>query len=458
MRKSWLIAAAVLSLAACREDDGPFGGTGTGTLVVLSSPANGRITLDGRDTGRFTPDTIRNISGLHEVSVKLDSAGLEYRYTAQVVVSGNEPTVLNGPLMARCQQDLGSCAPQYADEHIVGTLQFGSNALGPLFLQSGQGGGLRWPAGSSNTYMATGTPVFAAVWGTQLVSTGVYDTEYLAGRPAPRTQLLGGGGFSLTQSTWIVPPFTEMALTVARGIEVSERVIASTAQEGVLLVELTYRNITNDPIYRILDADSEVQTTGITYTDAYIGLALDPDIGNAEDDWLSYEPSLSSVFAYDASFSEPGFTTQSNAPALVGLRVLRAPAGAGAVLNGWINTPQTPDWQAGFNSQISIGYPMMSGIQVPFAPDGQGLLVGHMPPVPGDARIVASVGPVRLAPGQSATAVFAVVVAAPTAGTYQPGAALQPGTPGDQARPLFAVSANLRSRLVAAESLLGLLQ
>src|SRR5690606_32022619 len=137
-----------------------------------------------------------------------------------------------------------------------------------------------------------------------------------------------------------------------------------------------FRNITNQPLYRIVDPN--VAASGITFSDAYVGLALDPDIGNADDDWLSYDESLPAVYAYDANFAEGGFGAQQGTPGLLGMRVLRAPAGAHAVLNGWANTGQFSfDWQAGDNTQFA-GYGMLSGTGS-YSPDHPGATVGHLP-------------------------------------------------------------------------------
>src|SRR3990172_1612406 len=88
MRYGWLAAGCLLALVGCREPDGPLGGNEGGVLFVQSVPAGGRIQLDGRATGRITPDTLRGVGGLHEVVVELDTVQLRYRYAAQVVVPG----------------------------------------------------------------------------------------------------------------------------------------------------------------------------------------------------------------------------------------------------------------------------------------------------------------------------------------------------------------------------------
>lgn len=454
MRHSWLLLLVVLGAGACREEDGPLAGSGAGVLVVESDPPGARITIDGRATGRFTPDTIRNVGGLRDVLVRLDTAGVSYQYSAQIVVSGTSPFVLQGPLMARCQAQASACAGNFKDEHTVGSLRYSTNALGALFLEYGQGGGLYWPAASANVYLSTGMPMFAALWGSQQVSLGVYDTEFLAGRPAPDVRQQGDA-HQVTQRAWVLPPAQFMALGVARGIEVVERVVTSANADGLLLIELVFRNITDRPLYRIVDP--YVPAGGITFDDAYVGLALDPDVGGAEDDWLSYDESLSAVFAYDADFAEGTFSTQQSSPGLIGMRLLRAPAGAQAVLNGWANTGQmTFDWRAGDNSQFT-GYGMLSGTSS-YSPDHPGPTIGHLPASPGDVRVSVTVGPLELAPGDSARVVLGVALAAPVAGSFVSGQQVQPGTPGDETRPLHAIAANLRARLLATTSLLDLLE
>lgn len=453
LRRPGVLLLVVLAAAACREPDGPLDVPGVGVLVVESDPPGARISIDGRSTGRFTPDTIEGMGGVRDVVVQLDTAGASYRFSRQVVVSGPSPFVLRGPLTARCQGRASECAGSFRLAHTVGSLRFGTSALGALFPASDQASGLHWPAAGANRYLAIGLPMFAAMLGNQPVSLGIYDTEFLAGRPAPEVRPLAGG-YVVAQTAWILPPPQLLPLGVVRGLEVSERVVASAEHDGLLLVELVFRNITHEPLYRIVDPF--VPVAGTTFFDAFVGLALDPDIGGADDDWLSYDEALAAVFAYDADFAESGFTTAPNAPALLGLRLLQAPAGARTILNGWANTEQTAyDWRAGDSSQFA-GYGMLSGTGS-FTPDHPGDLVGHLPVSAGDVRITVTVGPLQLAPGDSAKVVLGLALAAPAAGTYTSGQAVAPGSPDQPTRPLHAVAANLRARLLATEALLPLL-
>lgn len=298
------------------------------------------------------------------------------------------------------------------------------------------------------------TPVFGAKWDGTPVATGIYDTQFFAGRPAPVSQL-SGSTFRLTQSTWLLPPAGATQLQVARGIQIDEQLVSSTTIDGLFLIQLTFTNITNTPLYGIVDRAATLNG-GITYSDVFIGLAADPDIGDAGDDWTSYDPSTNIVCGYDAAFSEGSFSAERNTPGIVGLRVLRAPTGAEVRLNSWVNSSQTAlDWQAGTTSQIH-GYGMISGTDA-YPPDEPGLLMGHLPPSEGDARIMATAGPLQLAPGASQTIVIALAIAPPVAGTFTSGVTVIPGDPTDSTRPLHSITATLRAKLQQAAQLLALL-
>jgi hypothetical protein len=447
MRSRLLPALLVgLALFGCREPDAPLG---NGLLFVDSDPPGARIFVDDDDTGLLTPDTISGLSGVVEVRVERDSAGVTYSYTAAVLVEGGEVTTLNGPLMVRCQQAAASNCSETHTFHNVADLRFSTSVTGALLNSSSTNPGLVWPAAGNDRYNVGGAPVFAGRTEGLVAALNPYDQIYLAGRPGVQTTL-AGGVLDLQQSLWITPPLEEQGLLAPRGIEVHERVVASDAVPGVILIELRFRNISAEPLYQILDR--EVPAAGVTWEDAYIGFSIDPDIGNATDDWVSYDPALDAVYAYDASFSEAGFGSRPSGPGLVGLRVLRAPVGSGVVLNAWEGLR---DWTAGSTTQAS-GYGMLSGT-ASFQPDYPGSEVGYLPEAPGDMRISATAGPVQLAPGDEVAIVVAVALAAPVPGTFTSGTSLAPGDPADANRTLHAVAAALRERLTAAESLLPLL-
>lgn len=455
MNRLLVVAACALLVSACREPDGPAGpGLGGGRMWVTSEPQGARIYVDGRDTGLLTPDTVRGLRGIHDMTVRLDSGGYHYEYHARISIDRDTTLDVHGPLTLQCvfTTDLAPCYRSMHQYRIGGGIRFATNPLGSLFLYDGQSQGLFWPATTQNSYIAGAIPVFAGRVGNGSIALGIYDHGYLAGRPAPASTV-NGSLATLRQSTWILPPtaLLQSTLTV-RGIEIRQEITTSSQLDGVILVRLVFRNITGERDYRLVDPF--VPPGGFTYRDAFIGLALDPDIGVATDDWFSYDPELDMTFAYDARFAESSFTGgAAMAPSLVGLRMLRAPEGTSVVLNGWTNQAGgLSDWMAGTGTE-GFGLGMLSGTN-PYQPAHSDPKIGHLPTAEGDMRISVSAGPLNLEPDDEAEIVLAVILAPPAANTYQSGSPVMPGDPFDTNRALYRIAAILRDRARAAESLL----
>jgi hypothetical protein len=427
------------SLWGCREGDGPLV-PGDARVSVASDPPGARILLDGRHTGLRTPDTVRGLSRRHDVAARLDTLGIAYGFLAQVVASADELAEVFGPLVMRCGTEV--CWDQHHRLHSPFRIRFATNPVGALFLRAGRGGGLFWPAQSSHSYVSGGMPVFAALTDARdTVALGVYDQRYLAGRPTPTTTS-DGARFDLTQSTWVLPPVEALTYRTARGIEVEQHASAVAAAEDVVIVRLVFRNISRSRAYRAVDPI--VPSAGVSYDAAYIGFALDPDIGGPANDWVSYAPGLDLVFAYSSNLRVMEFGGDARAaPGLVGLRMLDAPDGATVVLNGWAHGGGAghTDWRAG-SANERAGWGMLSGLQ-PYAPAHAHRRIGHLPPVPGDVRISISAGPVRLHPGDEAEITFALLLAAPVPDTYTSGTPVEPGDPFDGARTIARVAGNL---------------
>jgi hypothetical protein len=453
MKTMRLVLLAGVLAGGCREGDAPTGPRSGGMrLFITSEPSGARIIVDRTDTRQRTPDTVAGFIGQHDVQVRLDTAGVAYEYNVRVSVTAADTGVprLHGPLVRQCgfALDLTDCYERLHQYRTGAGVRFAVNPLGSLFLHDGSGGGAFWPATSSNSYVSGGIPVFAALVNGIAISVGAYDHGYLAGRPAP-VSAAANGRATLRQPAWILPPTLQhLQAPTVRGIEIREEITTSETVSGVVMIRLTYRNVSATDEYRVMDPF--LPEAGITFTDAYIGLVLDPDIGAADDDWLSYDPELDMAFAYDARFAESGFSAGgATAPALVGLRALRVPAGTTVMLNGWVK--QT-DWSAGTTTE-GAGFGMLSGRSV-IGPAHEHPRIGQLPAAEGDMRVSVTAGPLTLAPGDQAEIVLAVAFAPPAAGTYQSGTVVAPGDPVDVNRALHRIAAQLRERMVAAQSLL----
>lgn len=448
-----MVPALALSVPGCSDDNDFVGDPDGARAFVTSDPVGGRILVDGRETGRTTPDTINGLLGRHDLMVRLDTLGASYSYSAQVTVAGPDTMVnVSGPLLLRCASD--DCLGALAREFSVNRLKYLTNPGGTLFRGGANGLGLVWPATTNNRYAFAGMPMISARPYPDTIGLGIYDAEYLAGRPLPDI-VEDEDLVRLRQSMWIVPPVDALSLATIRGIEVEETVLATADIDDVVVIRLVFRNITDDPLYRLVDPD--VPEDSMTFPTAYVGFALDADIGaTTDDDYISYDLDQDLAFSYDAAFEEPGFDGEHrDRPGLVGLRMLEAPPGATVVLNGWprAGVSGATDWQAGTLNE-GTGWGMMSGQRV-YAPDHEDPRIGYMPPAPLDVRMMVSAGPVTLAPGDSVAITVAVVVAEPAAGTFTSGEMVEPGEPTDVSRPLYRIAQPLIERARAAEALLA---
>jgi hypothetical protein len=434
---------AAIAFSACSESDSPFSPGNNTRVEVSSDPEGAAIFLNGTNTGKVTTDLLRDlaINRVHEILVRLDRDNVAYGYRAQVEVANDSLHRVLGPLLMRCTSEV--CSIQNHRYHTLGNMRVATNPNGALFYYDGNGSGLLYPTGSSNAYAAMGMPLVSMVaGGSDTLALGIYDRDYLAGRPAPQVTQ-APDRYTMQQSFWIVPPtgvIVGLGPTV-RGIEVEEQLIATTATNDVAFVKLTFRNITNRPSYKA--ADPIVPSGGLTFTSVYVGFGLDADIGVATDDAIPYDPALDMVYSYDMNLEDGAFGTGfTDRPALVGLRLLAAPAGAPVkVLNAW---PAGVDWSGGDPSE-RIGWGVMSGTRS-VMPDLPGQQLGHAPTTPGDYRMSVSAGPLTLNPGAEASIVVAIVVALPVQGTYMSGQLISPGDPTVADRQIARVAADLLAK------------
>lgn len=87
MKKLLLIPIVILLglfIASCEDSTTNPPAATTGTLVVQSTPTGAQIWIDGTNTGKISPDTVKNLSaGNHALTLKLDG----YKDTVQTAVS-----------------------------------------------------------------------------------------------------------------------------------------------------------------------------------------------------------------------------------------------------------------------------------------------------------------------------------------------------------------------------------
>lgn len=439
-----LLGAIVVS---CDDPVRPVPDATGATLFVDSDPRGGRILVDGFDTGQRTPALIGQLGGgARGIRVELDTAGLTYSWSTLVVVDPTLQPTVAGPLTIRCSN--ASCLRSASEFHAAGNLRFAVNAAGPLFVYEGLDLGIVWPASTSNSYSPLGAATMTALVGSQPVALGLRNVgaipNYWAGRPLPAT--LGTSPYHVRVPAWIVPPTSVQ--TALRGIEVVHEVVVREDLPDVLLIRVTWRNISADSVYRLLDPATP--EGGVTYTDAWLGFILDPDIGafgESDDDLVSYDAARQLVFAYDANFEVGAFSGGwSGRPGLVGLLFLEGP-GSLVRLNAW---PRSMDFAAG--SSDDDGRALLTATQTTPSnhPDAR---VGYAPDTADDDYIMSVAnGPITLAPGESASARFAVLLAAPAAGTFAAGQLQPAGDPLDPDRPLAATAAPL---LQLADSVIG---
>ncbi len=453
VRRITAAALVPLLLAGCREEDGFIGGPDGARAYVTSDPPGGEIFVDGKVTGQFTPDTIRGLTGRHDLTVRLDTLDTSYRFTAGLTLT-NPDTIARvaGPLVFRCSTE--NCRRDLFRHYGANRLRFANNPVGTFFMADGTGQGILWPSETNNSYASGGIPMFSGVMRRRgvpdTVALGMYDTQYLGGRPVP-VIVKDADRVWLRQTTWIIPPAHLLGREpgTVRGIRIEQSLLSTLVADDIAVLRLVFHNITNDPLYRLVDPF--VPPEGATFESAYIGFALDADIGIPTDDQLSYDPDLNLAMVYDAQFREDDFTGGFRfAPGLVGLRMLEAPPATSIILNGW-GRARFGDWFAGTPSEPD-GWGMMSRRRTypPFHLTHP--RIGHMPPDPSDMRVMVSAGPLTLAPGDSAAITVAIVLAQPAEGTFVSGTAVAPGNPIDVNRALYRIASGLFERARAAES------
>src|SRR5215216_1149401 len=130
-------AMMILAITSCREADRPVGPGENARVEVKSDPPGAAIYLDGANTGKVTPDLLRNFAGSsrHEILVRMDRDNVAYGYRTTVDVQGDSLITLDGPLTMRCTS--ADCGQK---QRTVGTMKIYTNPNGSFFNYTGSGG------------------------------------------------------------------------------------------------------------------------------------------------------------------------------------------------------------------------------------------------------------------------------------------------------------------------------
>ena len=191
-------------------------------------------------------------------------------------------------------------------------------------------------------------------------------------------------------------------------------------------------------LYRV----TVVNRTGATVDSAAVGVFLDWDLGNASDDYVGADTTRAMAFIYNADAFDDGVTGYGVPPA-AGLVVLDTPPGADGARLGLTSAmtfvsasgPSTDPFVATsyyhyllgrWGNGVALqeggdGYPPQAGPVTTYAYAGDPVTAAYWSErnidgngtfnAGNDRRQVAAVGPVTLAPGESAVLTFALVFA-----------------------------------------------
>jgi hypothetical protein len=192
----------------------------------------------------------------------------------------------------------------------------------------------------------------------------------------------------------------------------------------------------------------DLPSSGVPFDSLYVGLAMDPDVGNASMGIASAVLPFNTSIAYKSNFSEPGwrYSVEIAAPpfgprpGFVGAALLRTPPTQ--------STGQLPGMTVFSTMTGSSQFPPPRGVETLWRYLSMNITPADGDPVcdinppkerrlcslvqqPTDTRFFQSTGPFALDPGQSATIVMAYVFAAAVDSIVAPfvGGTLPPGIP-----------------------------
>jgi hypothetical protein len=243
------------------------------------------------------------------------------------------------------------------------------------------------------------------------------------------------------------------------GLAVKSTYYMHPSFRDVIFVRFDVTNISAAADYRRVNP--EVPTAGQTITEVYLTPFIDASFGidapttpgEVADDNATVFPEENLIAAYDQNFSVTlpstgGAVTVNNTPGLVGFQHLGGPAGvsARAVIIDRADSLSftTVALEQATHRILAAG---RAGDETGCALQG-GIAYVCSPETPNNVLAGWSFGPIAsIAPGQTYTVTVAVMVAAPTAGTFTSGGNYVPQNAqiGDNTRTIAQIAAGLRA-------------
>ena len=515
LQSAALAASLALALAACGEDE-PATPTTPVTLKVRPlvysaiepgaayDTVKGILIVDGKDTLDLPYDSLTNVPrGTHSFRAKLNIDYFDNDFTATVDPKGGTFTVVIPPAET-CRVYLSSsgqpvdatiCAPQGGTPRNV--LYWSQRKR--IFCNAGDfmefctpnpsadGLGLTWPvdaAGSvANEYVSQAKLLIAGTVGPEIggpdAGRRIAMALYRVGDYSPRRRLsvVPGDSSRYSNIAWTdvrhVPVFNFLKGQLAAddrrnalfGLEVKATYSLPKEFPDVIVVRYDVRNISTETDYRRVHP--EVGPAGITLRDIYLTPVLDADVGNAfvggfntgeaDDDAATVFPAEGIAVAWDRNMAvaqwQPPWKT---GPGLVGLKVLSTDAGTP---KGVVFVTDTLDYFTG--AREAEAYAILTA--------GRGATITGCTSytsayicgseIGNDVRIGYSIGPIAsLAPGERRTLTVALMLAAPTVGTFNSGTPVPPGNTSEgelasTTKSSYLLAGNLRALAASIASL-----
>jgi hypothetical protein len=411
-----------------------------GDLTVISDPAGAEITIDDNNLGLLTPATLEGVeAGVRQLELALFAGSSEvFAWSDSVTVPEEDVDTVEAALQGGCSRN----CPFVAEKgRIICRATGRGDTCADVFFDAGSA--LRWPGSSGGGYGAGGRLLLAGriESGSQAgdtIATQIYDVAWVGRRPV--TQTSSGRIQTIEPEYWGAARYNGESLL---GLEVKQKIVAidSTAVEDVLFLQFTIGNISDDERYRRLY--SWVPEGGYTYESLYVGFGLDADIGSSDDDLGTFDPSLDLSFIYDAQFQDAELGEFADRPALVGLVIVEAPAGASE--RRFTMWRREDDWDDG--DRHGYGWRILAGRLAAGDPieDYPAPEIGHQGSQPADYRITETRGPLRLEPGDAFSMTVALILAEPVPGLYTPGTLVPPGDPTNPDRQILEIAGDLRA-------------